>query len=151
LISPGPHSKHVAKSIFDYSWFEDVEFDEQRGVLILAAGLFNYFQEDQLKDLCSKLADHFTGGILIFDIPSVLLKRIVNRKYKRLGCQGADQVFGLGDPKVILKWSNKINAMSCTIFFKGLDLNPQWHKKTRFLMKLFRTLKFYKLVKLEFK
>ncbi len=151
LISPIPNSKNIAKSIFDYSWFEDIEFDEQTGVLILAAGLFNYFQENLLKDLCRNLATHFTGGTLLFDIPSVLLKKILNSKYKRLGYQGADHEFGLGNPKAILKWSNKIKAIYCTIFFKRLDLNPKWNKRTRFLMKLFRTLKFYKLVKVEFK
>ncbi len=151
LISPIPNSKNIAKSIFDYSWFEDIEFDEKTGVLILAAGLFNYFQEEQLKNFCHNLATHFKGATLLFDIPSVLLKKILNRKYKRLGYQGADHEFGLGNPKTILKWSNAIKAISCTIFFQGLDLNPKWNKRTRFLMKLFRTLKFYKLVKVEFK
>ena len=57
LISPTGNSRNVAKSIFDYSWFDDVEFDREKGVLIFAAGLFNYFQEDKLKDLCDKLAN----------------------------------------------------------------------------------------------
>ena len=150
LISPTFNSKNVAKSIFDYSWFGDVEFNREKGVLIFAAGLFNYFQEDELKDLCEKLATYFTGGTLIFDVPSKLLKKILNSKYKKLGVQGVDHEFGLGSPKKVLKWSNKIKKMSCTIFFKCLDLNPRWKKRTRFLMRLFGTLKFYKLVKLLF-
>ncbi len=150
LITPAPNSKNIAKSIFDYSWFNDVEFDAERGVLILAAGLLNYFKEDQLKDLCDNLANHFTGGTLLFDVPSVLLKKIVNKKYKKLGFQGADHEFGLGNPKKVLKWSNEIKIMSCMIFFRELELNPKWNKRTRFLIKLFRTFKFYKLIKLEF-
>ncbi len=151
LIQPVPNSMYIAKSILDYSWFNDVEFDKERGVLILAAGLFNYFQESQLKDLCDNLADHFPGGALLFDVPSVVLKNILNNKYKKLGIQGVDHEFGLGNPKTTLKWSNKIQTMSCTIFLKGLTLNPKWSNKTRILMKIFRTLKFYKFVKLEFK
>ncbi len=151
LISTIPNSKNIAKSILDYSWFNDLEFDKEKGVLILAAGLFNYFQESQLKDLCDHLANHFPGGTLVFDVPSVLLKKILNKKYKKLGIQGVDHEFGLGNPKTTLKWSNKINAMSCTIFLKGFTLNPKWSKRTRFLMKICRTLKFYKFVKLEFR
>ena len=151
LIISSPNSKNIAKSIFDYSWFDDVELDKENGVLILAAGLLNYFKEPQLKELCDNLADHFLGGTLLFDVPSEYLKKIVNRKYKKLGFQGADHEFGLGNPKTVLKWSMKIKSLSCTIFFKGLALNPKWSKRTRFLMKLFRTFKFYKLIKLEFK
>jgi len=150
LISPTGNSRNVAKSIFDYSWFDDVEFDREKGVLIFAAGLFNYFQEDKLKNLCDKLANYFSGGSLLFDVPSKLLNRILNRKYKKLGVQGVDHEFGLGNPKRVLKWSNKIKKLSYTIFFKGLDLNPRWKKRTRFLIKLFGTFKFYKLVKLLF-
>ncbi|MFW9968949.1 MAG: class I SAM-dependent methyltransferase [Candidatus Odinarchaeota archaeon] len=151
LIPPTLNSKDIAKSILDYRWFEEVDFNKESGVLILAAGLLNYFEEVQLKDLCDNLANYFKGGILLFDLPSVLLKKIINRKYKNLGFQGTDLIFGLGNPKKILKWSNKIKTMSCTIFYKDLDLNPKWTIRTRFLLKLFRTLKFYKFVKLEFK
>jgi O-methyltransferase involved in polyketide biosynthesis len=75
LIPSAPNSKNIAKSIFDYSWFEDVEFDEKRGVIIFAAGLLNYFQENQLKDLCKNLANYFTGATYLFNVPSVLLKK----------------------------------------------------------------------------
>jgi O-methyltransferase involved in polyketide biosynthesis len=151
LISPVSNSKNIAKSILDYSWFDDVEFDAEKGVLIFAAGLLNYFQEDELKELCNKLANHFTGGTFLFDLPSKLLKRIINRKYKKLGFEGANHEFGLGNPKQVLKWSMNIKTLSCTIFFKGTKQNPKWNKRSRFLMKVFRTFKFYKLVKLEFK
>lgn len=151
LISPTPNSKNIAKSIFDYSWFDEVEFNAEKGVLIFAAGLLNYFREDQLKELCNKLANHFTGGTFLFDLPSVLLKKIINRKYKKLGFEGANHEFGLGNPKKILKWSMNIKTLSYTIFFKQVELDPRWNKRSRFLMRLFRTLKFYKLVKLEFK
>ncbi|MFX1236741.1 MAG: class I SAM-dependent methyltransferase [Promethearchaeota archaeon] len=151
LIPSQQNSKNIAKSIFDYSWFDDVEFNEKKGVLLLAAGLFNYFQEAQLKELCDNLARNFIGGTLIFDLPSNMLKNIINRKYKKLGFQGADHEFGLGKPKKILNWSNNIKTISCTIFFKGIGLNHKWNKKTQFLMKLFRTFRFYKFLKVEFK
>ena len=151
LIPPVPNSKRIAKSIFDYSWFDSVEFNEDKGVFIFAAGLLNYFQEEQLKELCNKLATHFTGGTFLFDLPSPLLKRIVNRKYKKLGFEGADHLFGLANPKKVLNWSKNIKTLSCTIFFKGIKMNPKWNKKSRFLMKLFRIFRFYKLLKLEFR
>ncbi|MFX1237830.1 MAG: class I SAM-dependent methyltransferase, partial [Promethearchaeota archaeon] len=128
LIPSPQNSKNIAKSIFDLSWLDDIEFDEKKGVLLLAAGLFNYFQEAQLKELFDNLARYFTGGTLLFDLPSNTLKNIINRKYKKLGFQGADHEFGLGKPKKILNWSNNIKTIFCTIFFKGIDLNPKWNK-----------------------
>jgi O-methyltransferase involved in polyketide biosynthesis len=151
LIASAPNSKNIAKSIFDYSWFDEVEFNAENGVLIFAAGLLNYFQEDQLKELCNMLANHFTGGTFLFDLPSALLKRIINRKYRKLGFEGANHEFGLGNPNKVLKWSMNINTLSYTIFFKGIKPNPKWSKRTRIMMKVFRSLKFYKFVKLEFK
>ena len=151
LLSPVSNSKNIAKSIFDYNWFDDVEFNAEKGVLIFAAGLLNYFQEEQLKELCNKLAHRFIGGTFLFDLPSKLLKRIINRKYKKLGFEGANHKFGLGNPKQVLKWSMNIKTLSYTIFFKGIKPNLNWKKRSRFLMKVFRTFKFYKLVKLEFK
>ncbi|MFX1339824.1 MAG: class I SAM-dependent methyltransferase [Promethearchaeota archaeon] len=151
LIPPQVNSKYIPKSIFNYTWFEDIEFIEEKGIMFLAAGLLNYFPEKRLRELCDKMAEHFIGGVFLFDVPSAILKKIINKKFKKLGVEGVDNEFGLGTPKKIFNWSDRIKDVSCDIFFKGLEMNPKWKRKTRLLFKLSRVLKFYKFIRIEFK
>ena len=60
---------YIEKSLFDPSWFEDVTYTED-GVFIIAGGVFGWFEESQVKQFFSMLADNFPGGEIVFDFRS---------------------------------------------------------------------------------
>jgi O-methyltransferase involved in polyketide biosynthesis len=53
----------IEKSMFDYTWLNEVE---TAGVFILAGGLFYYFEESRLRELITRIAEHFPRGELFF-------------------------------------------------------------------------------------
>jgi len=62
---------YIAKSLLDPSWCEDIKHTED-GVFIMAGGVLPFFEESEIKQFFSMLADNFHGGEIIFDVPSRL-------------------------------------------------------------------------------
>ncbi|HXY86849.1 MAG TPA: class I SAM-dependent methyltransferase [Candidatus Acidoferrales bacterium] len=57
---------YIAKSLFDSSWCDDIKPTED-GVFMIAGGLFYYFEETQVHQFLSMLADNFPGGEIVFN------------------------------------------------------------------------------------
>ena len=60
----------IAKSFLDQSWCKDV--DTENGVFMIAGGLLRYFEESQVRQFFSLLADNLPGGEIVFDVESKL-------------------------------------------------------------------------------
>jgi len=63
---------YIAKSLLDPSWFEDVTYTED-GVFMIAGGVnrvLHSFEEAQIKQFFSMLADNFPDGEIVFDAVS---------------------------------------------------------------------------------
>lgn len=158
FIPESPRNKYIAKSVFDYSWFEDIEYDQKKGIFFIAGGLIYYFKEDQIKDLFKKMADKYPGGLLIFDAISKLAIWISNqriKKYERQGKLKSNEIpywiFGIGNPKKIFpKWSKTIKLKDWHLIWERFNLNPNWNKNILKMIKLSKFFKTGKIVLLEF-
>jgi O-methyltransferase involved in polyketide biosynthesis len=58
---------YIAKSIFDPSWCADVRHTEE-GVFMIAGGVLHWFDQVQVKQFFSMLADNFDGGEIVFNV-----------------------------------------------------------------------------------
>jgi len=158
FIPESPRNKYIAKSVFDYSWFEDIEYDQKKGIFFIAGGLIYYFKEDQIKDLFKKMADKYLGGLLIFDAISKLAIWISNqriKKYERQGKLKSNEIphwiFGIGNPKKMFpKWSKTIKLKDWHLIWERFDINPNWNKNILKMIKLSKFFKTGKIVVLEF-
>ncbi|MFX1533749.1 MAG: class I SAM-dependent methyltransferase [Promethearchaeota archaeon] len=151
LIPESPRSKCIPKSVFDYSWFDALDFNSENRIFFFAGGLFQYFQEEEVSALCKAMAERFPGGELIFDAPSKLGNRIINRRFKRLGVKGINFDFALGDPvKQISKWSDRIQVIEWFTLFARTPRNPKWKLKTRLYMNISDRLKLGKYAQVRF-
>lgn len=63
--------KMIPKSVFDYSWFDDVTPTES--VLIIAEGILMYFTEEEVNDLINKLVSAFPGAEMLLETTSLAL------------------------------------------------------------------------------
>jgi len=59
---------YIAKSLLDSSWCDDIEHTKE-GVFIMAGGVLPFFEESEIKQFFSMLADNFPGGEIVFDAP----------------------------------------------------------------------------------
>jgi O-methyltransferase involved in polyketide biosynthesis len=60
---------YIAKSIFDPTWCKDVKHAED-GLFMIAGGVFHWYEEPQVKQFFSMLADNFDGGEIVFNVIS---------------------------------------------------------------------------------
>ena len=151
FIPETPRNRSIAKSIFDQSWFDDVEFQPERGIFLIAGGLFGYFKEDKIAGLVHAMARRFPGGELIFDGVSQLLVLLDNKKKERLGYTGYLWKFPIKNPeKQFPNWSKKIKVVEHFLYWEKTPRNPKWSLKTHLYMRFSNLLKLQRIVHLRF-
>ncbi len=81
-------------SMFDYAWVDEVRTIAKGPVLIVASGLFYYFEKDRIIDFIEHLSG-FDSAQLVFDaVSSSGIKR--SRQYmKKMGKQDAEMFFSV--------------------------------------------------------
>lgn len=151
LIPETERSRCIAKSAFDVSWFDDLDYEEEKGIYFITGGFFYYFDESEIRRLVSSMAESFPDGGLIFDAISKMGIWFTNRMVKKTGNIGAEAYFSLGNPvKRISKWSNNIEVSEWHPYWHGVKRDPRWGKKTIFKMNFCDWFKIAKFVQLRF-
>jgi len=56
---------YIAKSLLDPSWCKDITYTED-GVFMIAGGVLQFFEESEIKQFFSMLADNFPEGEIVF-------------------------------------------------------------------------------------
>ncbi|MFX0090915.1 MAG: class I SAM-dependent methyltransferase, partial [Candidatus Hodarchaeota archaeon] len=108
----------IPRSAFDYKWFEEVDFNQEKGIFFFAGGVFDYFEQKKIIELCKAMAERYPKGELIFDATSKSGARIINRRFRRVGAEGLNFRLALKNPvKNIPKWSNRIELVDCLLGF----------------------------------
>ncbi len=66
FFDEGPNNSFLSHSVVDTTWIDAIK--RHRPVLIIAEGLFMYFQEQKVRALLIELAERFAGAELLFDV-----------------------------------------------------------------------------------
>ena len=69
-IPAGKNERNVVSDITDHSWFREIPFDTDRGIVFLAAGVLHYLTYDAVRNLIAAMAELFPGGLFVFDFIS---------------------------------------------------------------------------------
>lgn len=150
FIPKSSRNKTVSKSIFDYSWFEDIEFIEDKGILFVAGGFFIFFEKEKVINLINSLANQFHGGHLIFDLASTYQLKDANRRHKNWGSK-ITYSFGLNDPtNEIPRLCNNITILDCFTPFSRIPLNSNWSFTTKKLIDIIEKTNFGYIIHLKF-
>ncbi len=74
IFEESERHKMIARSVFDYSWIDDINTNEH--ILIIAEGIFMYLTEQEVKDIMDKLAAAFKGSEMLLETtPASLVKQ----------------------------------------------------------------------------
>ena len=74
FFAEGERHKMIGKSVFDYSWIDDINANDH--ILIIAEGILMYLTEQEVKDIMSKLAGAFNGAEMLLETtPASLVKQ----------------------------------------------------------------------------
>ncbi|OGT45859.1 MAG: hypothetical protein A3E83_00585 [Gammaproteobacteria bacterium RIFCSPHIGHO2_12_FULL_41_20] len=133
LLPPSQRVYHIAQSVFDGRWVEEVRFFGGQ-LFFIAGGLLSYYPEEQVKKLLLQLAEYFPGAEFIFD--SIHTKGIehANAMLAYVNIPNAKCQWGLDDVNQLINWSSKIQLMSAIPYFKNIKIKYKFPLLLRFQM-----------------
>lgn len=107
-IPLGSHERNVVCDLNDFSWFDEIGFRPEDGVIFTAGGLFYYFEKEQVHRLFCAMAERFPGGVITFDAVNALGLKGVNAEVKMAGNR-TKSFFSLEEPGTeLMSWSDRI-------------------------------------------
>ena len=129
LIPDSKKSVSIAGSFLDESWLHQLTADNS--ILFIAAGVFYYFHETEIKKFFIQLADVLPTGELLFDAASSLGVKVANKKVIDAG--GMDKTaflaWGIESAKHIQQWDKRITLMDEYPLFKGMKKELSFRNK----------------------
>ncbi|MDR2459637.1 MAG: class I SAM-dependent methyltransferase [Deltaproteobacteria bacterium] len=134
FLEPSERSYDIGKSMLDFSWLDLIEERQNAPVFVIAAGLFYFFKENEIKVLINKLIENFPLGEVFFDAFSYKGMKIANKMVKRTGNIEAVMKFWVNNAKDLRSWSPAISEVSILPYFGKLYKDKRLKLKTRFLM-----------------
>jgi O-methyltransferase involved in polyketide biosynthesis len=112
----------ISKSMFDYSWMDDINYSGRK-LLIVAEGLFMYFEEAILKELMNNISNRFTGAEMLVEIMGPALVGKSRRHDSLSKIKNAPEFkWGIKDSKELESWNPNIRLVDEWCYF-------DYHKK----------------------
>lgn len=95
VLGEDPDEHLIARDLFDLAWTDAVPHDKP--ILVYAAGVFPYFDEERIVSLMQDLRRIFPGAELIFDAVDSRCLRYAGRYVKKTGNAFAAMQFAVDD------------------------------------------------------
>jgi O-methyltransferase involved in polyketide biosynthesis len=112
----------IASSFLESKWLDQIESD--KGILFIAAGVFYYFEAQEIKAFFLRLIERFPGSEILFDVSSPIGVKVANKKV--IESSGLDEKsylkWGLNDKKEILAWDQKIRLIGVYYYYRTLRM-----------------------------
>ncbi len=117
FIEETERRRFISASFLDESWLDEICVCEK--VFFIAAGVFYYFEESQVKEFLVRLADRFPGSEIIFDASSPYGIKTANRMVIRRS--GLDEKsflkWGLKNGETLIMWDPRFRILSEHYYF----------------------------------
>lgn len=97
----------ISKSMFDPTWMDEVKV-AGKPVLLIAEGLFMYFEEAKLRPLFKQLLERFPGAEMLFEMLAPMLVGRSKRHDSVSKVGGAEFKWGLIDARDVARWYSNI-------------------------------------------
>jgi O-methyltransferase involved in polyketide biosynthesis len=139
--------RFISASFLESNWLNEIQVAEN--VLFIAAGVFYYFEENEVKGFLVRLADSFPGSEIVFDVSSPYGIKLANKMV--ITNSGLDEKsflkWGLESTKSISAWDKRFRILN-TYYYFGQKARPL-KLKTRLLGFISDFLKLQYMVHLE--
>lgn len=120
FIHESERRKCISGSFLDYEWLNQLKGEDN--ILFIAAGVLYYFEEHQIKNFFSRIADLFPEGEIVFDATPPLGIKMANKMV--IKSSGMDEKsflkWGLKRAEEIRQWDNRIKIMDEVSVFSGI-------------------------------
>lgn len=126
LVGHNSRRTMIAASFLDESWPDQIEVAES--AFFIAAGLFYYFDQDQIRTFLHRLTDQFPGAEILFDVASPMGVQVANKQVIEAGglTEGAYLQWGLENTEDLLEWDDRMSLVNTYFYFaKRVESLPE--------------------------
>jgi O-methyltransferase involved in polyketide biosynthesis len=140
----------VARSVFDFSWFDEIRISG-KPVLLIAEGLLMYFEEHELGVLFDELVTRFPGAEMLFEMlaPLIVGRSKQHDAVSKVG--DAEFKWGLKDSRVLETWNEKMEFVEEWNIFDYHRDRWGWIRFVTAIFPPFKTLMGIRIVHLRFR
>lgn len=151
MIEKNDRTINLPVNLNDTSWFKEIKAD--RGVIFIGAGLFYYFQKEDVRKLFQAMEEAFPGAVLAFDAAGKkAVKMMIKNWVKKSDIKDVDAYFHVNDIHDELSgWLKKSKVKSRGYMLGYHDLKDASVRASyRLLAKIGDRMMKMKIVKIEF-
>lgn len=111
---------NIACDLNDISWFDQIDFHPEDGIVFFASGVFYYFKMTDVEKLFAAMAEHFPGGKLVFDATKKKgLKSMLKTWLKGFEMKDINVYFSVDDVHTLKEWSSHISSAVSNPYLTG--------------------------------
>ena len=118
FIAESDRRMFIACSFLEPDWLKQIKVNGN--VLFVAAGVFYYFTEEQIRAFLVRLADRFPGCEVLFDASSSFGVKVANKMVIQRG--GLDEksnlIWGLEKAEDLTVWDPRIKILGTHFYFR---------------------------------
>ncbi len=120
FIQESDRRKYIQSSFLEPQWLNDLIIKDN--ILFIAAGVFYYYEEKQIKDFFNTISDMFPGSEIVFDATSPIGVKMANiMVIKKSGMDEKSYlIWGIKNAKDIQSWNSRIDILGEELFFKNI-------------------------------
>jgi O-methyltransferase involved in polyketide biosynthesis len=100
LLPPAERDHSIGASLLDPSWTDTVPGD--RPTVLVADGVLGFMTEDQNRRVLTRITEHFSEGLLIFNAYTKLTASMNGRFTKVVGMPEDFRGYGIADPQDVV-------------------------------------------------
>ncbi|MDO5725236.1 MAG: class I SAM-dependent methyltransferase [Tissierellia bacterium] len=135
-LPPKTRDNYLPYSMFDYAWIDEVKKISDKSKLIIAAGLFHYFEEEQIVEFINNL-QKIAPAYLVFDAVSTFGLKQSQKYMKKMNREDALMYFSVDDPNYLInKCSSNIKLLRMEKYYKYANYNSNLKFSTKIKMKV---------------
>lgn len=142
----------IAKSIFDFTWIDDISsWTKDRSIIFMAAGVLMYFNAQEVEILLRKLAETYPSSHVIFDSMSWLPAWGSNREIKKIMKNSETDAsplikWHLKRASGLQKWLDTIKIVEEYPMLSKLPSRNDFTKKQMWQIKIIGLFRFYNMI-----
>jgi O-methyltransferase involved in polyketide biosynthesis len=125
FIEPGGRRRFISSSFLEDAWLH--RLSATTGLMFIAAGVFYYFEEAQIRTFFRKLADTYNTCELVCDVSSPMGVRAANKFV--IQKSGLDErsflKWGVEKNSDIISWDPRISIVRSYPYFRGMKRHLQ--------------------------
>lgn len=152
LLGTREREFNIACDLNDISWFDQIDFRPEDGIVFFASGVFYYFKMTDVEKLFVAMAEHFPGGKLVFDATKKKgLKSMLKTWLKGFEMKDINVYFSVDDVHTLKEWSGHISSAVSNPYLTGYrPLDKRYGFITNIVFRYLDRSKMCQIIELEF-